>query len=435
MTAEAVRVQFTDVIGPAYYEMHHAIKRGEVWEIWLPGGRDSLKSSTVACECLMGMQADPELNTIAMRRYASDIEKSVFSTFQWAARKLGVYDMWQWLSSPFMARNKQTGQIIRMLGADDPESTKSIAWPKGRTGFFWPEEITQFRGSDDLRSIRQSVIRGKGNIVSFFTFNPPKSPRNWANAEVRQVEAMKNPRYMVLRTNYLQVNPDWLGEQAIALAENLKITDELRWRNEYMAEVVGTGVEVFNNIELREMDDDEIAALPNVRQGLDWGYAVDPVCLERMAYDRKRRILYLTGEISGIRKGNRDLNEETPELWKRELSKADSSEPKTIDEMRETYGWNIRAATKGPGSVETGVKWLADLAKIVIDPRRCPLAAREFPDYALDADRAGNIISRYPDRDNHSIDATRYGCEDLMIPEQDKKPIAAPLPIAGTWRR
>ena len=426
-------VRLSDVIGPAYYEMHQQIKDGKVWEIWLPGGRMSLKSSTAAVETILGMQKNPELNAVGMRRYASDIGKSIFAAYQWAARKLKVYHEWQWLTSPYMARHKRTGQQILMLGGDDPESTKSLTWAQGRTGFFWAEEVTQFRGADDLRNIRQSIIRGSGNIVSFYSFNPPKSPRNWTNAEVATVEAMRDPRFMVLRTNYLQVNPEWLGEQSLVMAENLRTVDELRWRNEYMGEVVGTGVEVFNNIELREMDDAEIGVLPNFRQGLDWGYAIDPVCLIRTAFDRKRRILYLVGEISGIGKLNSKLDAETPEDWKRQLTVADSAEPKSVDELRDEFGWKIKGATKGPGSVESGIKWLQDLAKIVIDPRRCPLAAREFPDYSLDADKAGNIISRFPDRDNHSIDAVRYGNEDVMKPEPKPVPKIIPMPTASHW--
>jgi phage terminase large subunit len=63
----------------------------------------------------------------------------------------------------------------------------------------------------------------------------------------------------------------------------------------------------------------------------------------------------------------------------------------------------IKGAKKGPGSVEFGIKWLQDLEQIVIDPERCPLAAREFVNYALEADRNGMIKSQFPDKDNHSM--------------------------------
>jgi phage terminase large subunit len=93
---------------------------------------------------------------------------------------------------------------------------------------------------------------------------------------------------------------------------------------------------------------------------------------------------------------------------------ADSSEPKTIDLYRNDYNvTNILAATKGPGSVETGEKWLNDeILEIVIDERRTPNIGREFRtiDYARTKD--GTILSRLDDKMNHAIDATRYAFED-----------------------
>jgi phage terminase large subunit len=94
---------------------------------------------------------------------------------------------------------------------------------------------------------------------------------------------------------------------------------------------------------------------------------------------------------------------------------ADSAEPKSIDELRTDYGVRIKGAKKGPGSIEFGIKFLQDLEQIVIDPSRCPLAAREFINYSLEQDAQGNIKSRFPDRDNHVIDAVRYALEDDMI--------------------
>ncbi|HET7558421.1 MAG TPA: terminase large subunit, partial [Limnochordia bacterium] len=92
---------------------------------------------------------------------------------------------------------------------------------------------------------------------------------------------------------------------------------------------------------------------------------------------------------------------------------ADSAEPKSIDELR-SFGMRIEGAKKGPGSVEFGIKWLQDLEQIVIDPTRCPRAAKEFVNYALEVDRNGEVKSRFPDRENHSLDACRYALFDDM---------------------
>jgi phage terminase large subunit len=131
-----------------------------------------------------------------------------------------------------------------------------------------------------------------------------------------------------------------------------------------------------------------------------------------MHYDRMRRRLYLFTEISGLNLFNRQFWEKAQrhnDVW----TIADSAEPKSIDELK-SFGMRVRGARKGPGSVEFGIKFLQDLEQIAIDPVKCPLAAREFINYALEMDRSGNIISRFPDKDNHSIDAVRYALESDM---------------------
>jgi phage terminase large subunit len=173
-------------------------------------------------------------------------------------------------------------------------------------------------------------------------------------------------------------------------------------------------------VELRAITQDEIAAFDRIRQGLDFGYAVDPLCFERMHYDRKRRRLYLFTEISGLNLFNRQFWDKA-QRFNDVVTIADSAEPKSIAELK-SWGMKIKGAKKGPGSVEFGIKWLQDLEQIVIDPERCPLAAKEFINYALETDRNGIVKSQFPDKDNHSCDCVRYGLEDDM---KDRKLKAA----------
>ena len=59
------------------------------------------------------------------------------------------------------------------------------------------------------------------------------------------------------------------------------------------------------------------------------------------------------------------------------------------------------------------MKWLAGLSKIIIDPLRCPKTVEEFEGYELEQDKDGNYITGYPDKNNHSIDSTRYALERI----------------------
>jgi phage terminase large subunit len=97
-----------------------------------------------------------------------------------------------------------------------------------------------------------------------------------------------------------------------------------------------------------------------------------------------------------------------------EFLTADSAEPKSIHEFRQ-HGLKVRAAKKGPDSIKYGIKFLQGLEQIIIDDIRCPETAREFLTYELDKDANGNFKADYPDRNNHSIDAVRYGLNDEVM--------------------
>ena len=77
----------------------------------------------------------------------------------------------------------------------------------------------------------------------------------------------------------------------------------------------------------------------------------------------------------------------------------------------QSYGLRMIGARKGPDSVNYGIKWLQSLEQIVIDEKRCPNTAREFLEYELERDIDRGWLSKFPDKNNHAIDAVRYARE------------------------
>ncbi len=61
--------------------------------------------------------------------------------------------------------------------------------------------------------------------------------------------------------------------------------------------------------------------------------------------------------------------------------------------------------------MQRGMRFLRELRQIVIDPERCPVAAREFTQCAFERGRDGRATGGYVDADNHTIDAVRYALE------------------------
>jgi phage terminase large subunit len=70
----------------------------------------------------------------------------------------------------------------------------------------------------------------------------------------------------------------------------------------------------------------------------------------------------------------------------------------------------IRAAIKGPGSLEDGVEWLKSF-DIIVHPR-CKHLIDELTLYSFKTDPLTNeVLSVLEDKKNHVIDALRYACE------------------------
>jgi len=414
------KIRLTELIAPSFYGLHRELKAELHDEVWCKGGRGSTKSTFISIQILLGLLKDSEANAVVCRRYQNELRDTVYGQFEWTISKMGLGDYFKFQVAPMQIVYIPTGQKIVFKAADNPLKMKSINLGRGYIKYAWFEEVDQFAGMEEIRNILQSLFRGENKKrIVFFSYNPPKSGRSWVNQEAK----IPKPGRRVHHSTYLDVPPEWLGERFLADAEHLKKTNETAYRHEYLGEEVGTGLEVFNNIELRIITQDEIAVFDRIRQGLDFGYAVDPLAFERMYYDRTRRRLYLFAEISGLNLFNRQFWEKAQQyndVW----TIADSAEPKSIDELR-SFGMKIKGAKKGPGSVEFGVKFLQDLEQIIIDPERCPLAAKEFINYSLETDRNGNVKSQFPDKDNHSIDACRYGLSEDMV-HTAKRPVDKP---------
>lgn len=391
-----------EVFDPVYSDL---ISEGHS-EYWLRGGRGSTKSSFISLAIVLGLWRDEHANAIVYRRVGNTIKDSVYEQLIWAIDTLRLAKYFKLRKSPLEIERICTGQRILFRGADNPMKSKSIKLKRGHYfKFLWFEELAEFRGMEDVRVIKQSILRGVDHAFTFYSYNPPRSAQNWVNAEALKPREDR----LVHSSTYLDVSPDWLGDAFIAEAEAVKATNERAYRNEYLGEVTGTGGNVFENLELREITDDEINSFGMFHQGIDWGYFPDPFQWARMAFDSARRVLYIIDEYRTVKTGNAAAYEAIKErLRPDETLIADSAEKKSVADFREYGAWWIRGAVKGPGSVDYSMKWLAALAKIVIDPRRCPDSAREFQQYEYERNAQGEYVSGFPDHDNHAIDAVRY---------------------------
>lgn len=408
-----------------YSNLNRHISTGVTREAIIKGGRGGWKSSYPGLKIPELIMANPSMHALCLRNIKDTLRDSVFEQLKWGIEKLGVADRFKCTTSPLKIVYKPTGQTIYFRGADDPLKIKSIKPSFGYIGILWFEEFDQYAGETAIRNIIQSAIRGtddtgKSKAVIFETFNPPKTANAWANQYVADIEARENDLEKrkvgteVLHTTYTDVPREWLGDEFIREANELKNKNPRAYANEYAGEVTGVGGNVFENLEIRDISQDEIEnKFDHIRQGLDWGYFPDPTAFVRLHYDATRMILYVFDERKRLKTGNEELIEILKD-YKRDLTIADNAEEKSIAFFR-SNGYNIRACVKGAGSVEYGLKWLASRVKIVIDRKRCPETAKEFESYEYMKDKDGNFISGYPDENNHFIDAVRYALNDEIM--------------------
>jgi len=414
MTSRKKRKQLkiSDLLTPKFYPLYLAWKSNKYTRLVCKGGRGSAKSTNIALILVVDLMQYP-VNTICFRKVGETLRKSVYEQIKWAIKFLGVEEYFEYKLSPLEIIYKERGNKFIFMGVDDPQKSKSIKEAQFPVARYWFEELAEFKNEDEVETVLNSIFRGKlekGLIYKgFFSYNPPKMKHNWVNKKYNYSFIENN--VFVHHSTYFD-NP-YISEEFIKEAEAVKAKDETKYKLVYMGEPIGNGLVPFPNLEIREIEASEIAGLEKFRNGVDWGYGVDPLAFVRWGYDKKKGIIYALDEYYGVGLKNRNLANYILSKGYDELVMCDSAEPKSIDELKE-YDISAWGAKKGAGSVEYGEKWLSDLEAIVIDPKRTPNISREFEMIDYDTDREGNPLPRLCDSNNHTIDATRYAFSNDM---------------------
>ena len=169
------------------------------------------------------------------------------------------------------------------------------------------------------------------------------------------------------------------------------------WRVYGLGEVGSLEGVVFNNWKEIDTIPDE-AKLVGI--GLDFGYTNDPTAaIGIYNWNGKRivnEIVYRTGMV------NSDIAKILPSGV---VIYADSSEPKSIEEIRR-YGKTIKGVTKGKDSINYGIDVMQRQEYLVT--KSSTNLIKELRSYCWDVDKQGVRMNKPIDHYNHAIDALRY---------------------------
>lgn len=419
-------IHSSSIFAKVYNKFFRMILKHEKERYTFTGGRASTKSSFISLVIVILITIFPKLNALVVRKTAKSLRRSVFEQIVWAIdilhlrytkeRGTGFKIPKSELTAlpiTYIRKNGTRQQII-FAGCDDPEKIKSIKVSQGYFGILWIEEKTEFTPAD-LQNVRISALRGGDTFYIFESYNPPSAARHWCNREA----ATYDPNRVIIHTTYLDIPPEWLGAAILHDIEQTKATNKRAYENIYLGLATGSGQNIFENVELREITDDEIKAFDFLYCGIDWGYYPDPFAFSTSSYNAVKQELYIFDEMYLNKRSNYEAFQDLREhMEARHMNiatdriTADSAEPKSVADFR-SWGGNVRGAIKGIGSRDTSFKWLQGLKKIVIDPRRCPRIADEFTLYEHEIDkRTGEIMAGYPDgQPDHGIDTVRYALE------------------------
>ena len=409
-------INLSDLIPKPFHPVWKAARDSGILHVVCKGGRGSGKSSDIA-HVIIQLIMRYAVNAVCIRKTDNTLEQSVYEQLKWAISEQKVTHLFKFNKSPLRITYLPRGNYIVFRGAQNPERIKSLKDSQFPFAIGWIEELAEFKTEDEVKTITNSLLRGEldeGLFYKFFySYNPPKRKQNWVN---KKYESQFQPENTFVHQSTYLDNP-FIAKEFIQEAESTKERSERRYRWEYLGEAIGSGVVPFDNLEFRTITDEEYHNFDNIRSGLDFGYATDPLAYVRWHYDKKRNGIYAMDELYGQKISNRKLAQWLIERgYQSDPVYADSAEPKSIAELKtEHHISHIKGVKKGPDSVEYGEQWLDDLDFICIDPNRTPNIAREFENIDYQVDRDGNPKPRLEDKDNHAIDATRYALADDMI--------------------
>lgn len=287
--------------------------------------------------------------------------------------------------------------VIEFFPADEPSKMRG-----GRRDILFINEANNVTWD----AFRELDIRTR--LFTFLDWNPVSE--FWAH-ESGMLQAEENA---YIHSTY-QDAIDVLPQEVVDNIESNRYTDP-NWWNVYGLGLLGK-VEglVYPFFEI----EDTLPENGFEFYGLDFGYSNDETAFSRHFLRgnelHSRELIYETG-LTNIDIANRMI--ELGVRRRHDLIMADSAEPKSIEEISR-YGFNIKGAPKGPGSVEYGHQLVRQHKQYWTKDSLNGL--KEQRNFSYIADKNGKLTDKTTHRFSHLMDARRYGLSGIIEPEEKKE--------------
>ena len=285
------------------------------------------------------------------------------------------------------------GNIFEFISVDQPARVRGR-----KRDVLFLNEANEFSFDD----YTQLALRTTYKIIIDFN---PSDEYHWLYTQI--IDAKRDDVDFHIST--YKDNP-FLESEVIKEIERLKEVDENLWR------VFGKGqrgVATETIFPSFHIIDKPIENAKLIAYGLDFGFSADPTTL--IAVYKYDLDLYIDELIYEKGLTNQDIARRIKELGiERNVECfADSSEPKSIEEIYRMQAINIKPAKKGADSIRIGID-VMKRHKLNITKRSIN-TIKEFRNYKWIKDKNNEITNKPIDAFNHSIDAVRYVCLNKLM--------------------
>lgn len=371
------------------------------------GGAGSGKSVFVVQKMILKYLKYPNRKCLVIRNVSNTLRDSIFALFKSTLADWQLYDRCE-IRETLLTIDFPNGSQFIFKGLDDPEKIKSIA----NIDDIVVEECTEIT-QDKFDQLDLRLRSRKPHNQIHVMFNPV-SKSNWVYG-LWFKDGYNTDDTMVLHTTYK--DNKFLPDDYIKSLENKKETNLTYYKIYALGEFATLDKLIYSNWE-EEIFDYRLILKENPKIkavfGLDFGYTNDPTAFICVLIDEIDKKLWLFDEFQQRGMTNDEIATRIIDMgYRKEVITADSSEPKSIEELKRNGLNRVRGAKKGKDSILNGIQYLQQF-DIKIHSI-CEEIIEEFKNYTWQKDRDGIYINRPIDKYNHGLDALRYAVENTNV--------------------
>ena len=376
------------------------------------GGAGSGKSVFVFQKLILKYLKLANRKCLVVRKVNNTLRDSCFALIKSILSDWHLYEQCK-INKTDLTVELPNGSTFILKGIDDPERIKSIT----NIDDIVVEECTELDEFDfDQLGLR---LRSKNPYNQIHCMFNPVSKDNWVFKrwfnEFDSAPKEDLPNTMVLKTTYKDNR--FLPKEYINSLLEMEKTNPVYYRIYALGEFATLSKLIYTNWDVDSFNYMEILKEKSTRTaifGTDFGYTNDYTTLICSVIDEADKKIWIYDEHFEKHMTNEDIyNMYVDHRVAGERIVCDSSEPKSIEELRRLGCKRVVGAVKGKDSIMNGIQ-LIQQYEIIVHPD-CAMIQEELRNYTFVKDKTTNqYINKAIDKYNHGLDAFRYSVMDIV---------------------